>query len=158
VSAVAKAVAPVASGAEAVAAPAAPSAAADAADPAAQRSVEGGSRSTLFGGDSPNRSGGSRQTIIHRPDDAQEGGLLAGTPIGPVLDEALTVVSQAVPLPVDVTVSVPGVTGPLDAPLSATVQLPAGQSVAVQVPSALTSVLGGVLQPVSGLLSGLTAP
>jgi RNA polymerase sigma factor (sigma-70 family) len=126
---------------------------------AAERSVEGGNRSTLFGGggDSPNRSGGGRQTLIHRPEDSKEGGLLAGTPVGAVLDSALSTVSQAVPLPADITVSVPGVTGALDAPLSVTAQLPAGQSVAVQVPPALTSVLGGVLQPVTDVLSGLTA-
>jgi hypothetical protein len=134
---------------------AAPAATETTADPGAQRSAEGESRSALFGGDSPNRSGGSRQTIIHRPDDAQEGGLLTGTPVAAVLDEALSTVSQAVPLPADVTVSVPGVTGPLEAPLSVTAQLPAGQSVAVQVPPALTTVLGGVLQPVSDALSGL---
>ncbi len=157
VSGAARALAPVEAAAEAVpTAPAAP-AVADAPDPSAQSSVEGGSRSTLFGGDSPNRSGGNRQTIIHRPDEAEDGGLLAGTPVGAVLDTALATVSEAVPLPVDVTLSVPGVTGSLDAPLSVTAQLPAGQSVAVQVPPALSSVLGGVLQPVSGLLSGLTA-
>lgn len=149
-----RAITPAAVAAEASAAPAGPE---TAADPAAQRSADGGSRSSLFGGDSPNRSGGSRQTIIHRPDDAEEGGLLAGTPVGAALDEALSTVSEAVPLPADVTVSVPGVTGPLDAPLSVTALLPAGQSVAVQVPPALTSVLAGVLQPVSDALSGLTA-
>lgn len=131
-------------------------------DEAGYRKVEGGSRSTLFGGGndgSPNHSGGSRQTIIHRPDDAEEGGLLAGTPVGATLDSVLTQVQQAVPvpLPVDATVSVPGVTGPFDAPLSATVQLPADQSVAVQVPPVLGSMLGGLLQPVSGVLNGLTA-
>jgi hypothetical protein len=52
---------------------------------------------------------------------------------------------------------VPGVTGPLDAPLSVTALLPADQSVSVQVPPALSGVLGSVLQPVTGLLSGLTA-
>jgi hypothetical protein len=68
-------------------------------------------------------------------------------------------VSQAVPVqtPVEATVSVPGVTGPFDAPLSVTAQLPEGQSVAVQVPPALSSALGGLLQPVTGVLSGLTA-
>ena len=131
-------------------------------DEAGYRTVEGGSRSTLFsdGRDrSPNHSGGSRQTIIHRPDDAEEGGLLAGTPVGASLDSVLTQVQEAVPvpLPVEATVSVPGVTGPFEAPLSATVQLPADQSVAVQVPPTLGSVLGGLLQPVSGGLSGLTA-
>jgi len=65
-------------------------------------------------------------------------------------------VSQAVPLPVDIGVSVPGVTGPLDAPLAATAQLPAGQSVAVQVPPVISGVLSGVLQPVSALLPGVT--
>lgn len=129
---------------------------------ASYRKVEGGSRSTLFGEGndrSPNHSGGSRQTIIHRPDDAGEGGLLAGTPVGATLDSVLTQVQQAVPvpLPVEATVSVPGVTGPFDAPLSATVQLPADQSVAVQVPPALGSVLGGLLQAVSGVLNDLTA-
>ncbi len=131
-------------------------------DASTYRKVEGGSRSTLLGDGndrSPNHSGGSRQTIIHRPDDAEEGGLLAGTPLGATLDSVLTQVQQAVPvpLPVEATVSVPGVTGPFDAPLSATVQLPADQSVAVQVPPALGSVLGGLLQPVSGVLNGLTA-
>lgn len=131
-------------------------------DDATYRKVEGGSRSTLLGDGndrSPNHSGGSRQTIIHRPDDAEEGGLLAGTPLGATLDSVLTQVQQAVPvpLPVEATVSVPGVTGPFDAPLSATVQLPADQSVAVQVPPALGSVLGGLLQPVTGALNGLTA-
>ncbi|HKY75397.1 MAG TPA: sigma-70 family RNA polymerase sigma factor [Acidimicrobiia bacterium] len=137
-------------------------AASSAAGDASYRRVEGGSRSTLVGGGndgSPNHSGGSRQTIIHRPDDAEEGGLLAGTPLGATVDSVLTEVQQAVPLPlpVEATVSVPGVTGPFDAPLSATVQLPADQSVAVQVPPALGSVLGGLLQPVSGVLNGLTA-
>ena len=123
---------------------------------AAERSVEGGNRSTLFGGgDSTNRPGGGRQTLIHRPEDSTEGGLLAGTPAGAALDSALSSVSQAVPVPADVTVSAPGVTGAMDAPLSVTAQLPAGQSVAVQVPPALTSVLGGVLQPVTDALSGL---
>ncbi|HET9771500.1 MAG TPA: sigma-70 family RNA polymerase sigma factor [Acidimicrobiia bacterium] len=153
--AAAEVTAPVVAAAESVTAPAV--APAPATDDTAQRSVEGGSRSTLVGGDSPNRPGGNRQTIIHRPDDAEEGGLLTGTPVGAVVDDVLATVSQAVPLPADVTVSVPGVTGPLDAPLSVTAQLPAGQSVAVQVPPALTSVLGGVLQPVNGLLSGLTS-
>jgi RNA polymerase sigma factor (sigma-70 family) len=138
----------------------APAEAAPAADEATYRKVEGGSRSTLFGDSdrSPNHSGGSRQTIIHRPDDAGPGGLLAGTPVGATLDSVLTQVQQAVPvpLPVEATVSVPGVTGPVDAPLSATVQLPADQSVSVQVPPALGSVLGGLLQPVSGVLNGLT--
>jgi hypothetical protein len=54
-------------------------------------------------------------------------------------------------------VSVPGVTGPFEAPLSVTAQLPEGQSVAVQVPPALSGVLGGLLQPVTGALNGLTA-
>jgi RNA polymerase sigma factor (sigma-70 family) len=136
-------------------APASAASAAGPSDGAAERSVEGGNRSTLFGGSDPNRAGGSRQTIVHRPDDAEQGGLLAGTPVAAVLDDALATVSQAVPLPAEVTVSVPGVTGPLGAPLSVTAQLPAGQSVAVQVPPALTGVLGRILQPVSSALSGL---
>jgi RNA polymerase sigma factor (sigma-70 family) len=125
----------------------------------AERDVQGGSRSTLFGsaGDGSTRPGGSRQTIIHRPDDAEEGGVLTGTPLGALLDSTLSQVSQAVPLPAEVTVSVPGVTGTLDAPLSVQAQLPAGQSVAVQVPPAVSGVLGGLLQPVTGALSGLTA-
>jgi len=130
------------------------------ADDAAYRDVEGGSRSTLFGSagsGGSNHPGGSRQTIIHRPDDAGEGGLLAGTPVGATVDSVLSQISQAVPLPVEGTVSVPGVTGPFDAPLAATVQLPEGQSVAVQVPPALGGVLGGLLQPVTGALNGLTA-
>jgi RNA polymerase sigma factor (sigma-70 family) len=146
------------------AAPAQPEAsvAASTGDDASYRKVEGGSRSTLFGDGndgSPDHSGGSRQTIIHRPNDAEEGGLLAGTPVGATVDSLLTQVQQAVPvpLPVEATVSVPGVTGPFDAPLSATVQLPADQSVAVQLPPTLGSVLGGLLQPVSGVLNGLTA-
>jgi len=138
-------------------------AAAPAPAPAAEPSyheVGGGSRQKLlFSGNdsSPNRPGGSRQTIIHRPEGSEDGGLLADTPVGATLDSVLSTVSQAVPLPVDVAVSVPGVTGPLDAPLSVTAQLPADQSVAVQVPPALSGVLGSVLQPVSGVLSGLTA-
>ena len=140
---------------------AAPSAAAAPGAEATYRDVQGGSRSKLlFSGrddSAPNRPGGTRSSIIHRPDDSKEGGLLTGTPIGSVLDSALSDVSQAVPLPVDATVSVPGVTGPLDAPLSITAQLPAGQSVAVQVPPTLGGVLGGVLQPISDALSGLTA-
>ena len=139
---------------------AAPSAAP--AEEATYHDASGGTRSTLFGGPNdgaPSHPGGSRQTIIHRPDDAEEGGLLAGTPVGATLDSVLSQVSQAVPvpLPVEATLSVPGVTGPFDAPLSATVQLPEGQSVAVQVPPALSSALGGLLQPVSGVLNGLTA-
>ena len=128
---------------------------------ASYQDVQGGSRSTLVGGNNgaPGHSGGSRQTIIHRPDDAEEGGLLADTPVGATVDSVLSTVSQAVPvpLPVEATVSVPGLTGSLDAPLSATAQLPEGQSVAVQVPPALSSALGGLLQPVTGVLSGLTA-
>jgi hypothetical protein len=128
---------------------------------ATYRDVQGGSRSTLVGSSdgAPNHSGGSRQTIIHRPDDAEEGGLLTGTPVGATVDSVLSRVSEAVPvpLPVEATVSIPGVTGAFDAPVSATVQLPEGQSVAVQVPSALTGALGGLLQPVTGALSGLTA-
>jgi RNA polymerase sigma factor (sigma-70 family) len=127
---------------------------------AADRDVQGGSRSTLLGspdGGSSNRPGGSRQTIIHRPDDAEKGGLLTGTPVGSTVDSVLSQVSQAVPLPVEATVSIPGVTGPFDAPLSITAQLPEGQSVAVQVPPALSGVLGGLLQPVTGALNGLTS-
>ncbi|HEV8622976.1 MAG TPA: sigma-70 family RNA polymerase sigma factor [Acidimicrobiia bacterium] len=146
--------------AEAGAAPAGTAASAPT-DDAAYRDVQGGSRSTLFGSSgndgASNRPGGSRQTIIHRPDDAEEGGLLAGTPVGGAVDSVLSQVSQAVPLPVEATVSIPGVTGPFDAPLSATAQLPEGQSVAVQVPPALSGVLGGLLQPVTGALNGLTA-
>ncbi|MGH9011207.1 MAG: hypothetical protein ACRDYF_15345, partial [Acidimicrobiia bacterium] len=130
-------------------------------DDPAYHNASGGTRSTLFGGrndGAPNHPGGSRQTIIHRPDDAEEGGLLAGTPVGATLDWVLSQVSQAVPvpLPVEATVSIPGVTGPFDAPLSVTAQLPEGQSVAVQVPPALSSALGGLLQPVSTVLSGVT--
>jgi RNA polymerase sigma factor (sigma-70 family) len=146
-------------GASASTAPAAASAPAD--DPAAYRDLEGGNHSKLlFGGrddSSPNRAGGTRSTLIHRPEDSNGGGLLAGTPVGSALDSALTTVSGLVPLPVDVGLSVPGVTGALDAPLSVTAQLPAGQSVAVQVPPVLSSVLGSVLQPVSDVLTGLTA-
>ncbi|MCA1841746.1 MAG: sigma-70 family RNA polymerase sigma factor, partial [Actinobacteria bacterium] len=142
--------------------------AAEAAPPAAAapepeptyRDVSDGTRSKLlFGGhdSSPNRPGGTRSSIIHRPDSSNGDGLLAATPVGAMLDSVLSEVSQAVPLPVDVTVSVPGVTGSLEAPLSVTAQLPGDQSVAVQVPPALSSVLGSVLQPVSGVLSGLTA-
>jgi RNA polymerase sigma factor (sigma-70 family) len=149
------------SGAAAVSAPApaasAPTQPAD--DPAAYRDLRGGNHSKLLfgGGDdsSPSHPGGTRGSIIHRP-DGSSGGLLDGTPVGSALDAALSAVSQAVPLPVDVGLSLPGVTGPLDAPLSATAQLPAGQSVAVQVPPALAGVLGGVLKPVSTLLSGAT--
>jgi len=133
---------------------------APAAAASADRGVEGGSRSTLlFSGhdDSGARPGGSRQTIIHRPDGSEEGGLLTGTPVGAALDSVLAQVSEAVPLPVEAAVSVPGVTGPLDAPLGATALLPGDQSVSVQVPPALSSVLGSVLQPVTGALSGLTA-
>ena len=147
-------------GGAAAASPAPAAAPAPAADPATYRDLRGGNHSTLlFGGrddSSPNRPGGTRGTLIHRP-DGSSGGLLDGTPVGSALDSAITAVSQAVPLPVDVGLSVPGLTGPLTAPLSVTAQLPAGQSVAVQVPPALTGVLGGVLQPVSDALSGLTA-
>jgi len=140
---------------------AAPASTAAPAGDSGYRDVQGGSRSTLFGGndEAPNHSGGSRQSIIHRPDDAEEGGLLSGTPVGATLDSVVSEVSEAVPvpLPVEATVSVPGVTGPFDAPLSVTAQLPEGQSVAVQVPPALSSALGGLLQPVTGVLSGLTA-
>jgi RNA polymerase sigma factor (sigma-70 family) len=139
---------------------AAPAAASPEQDPAYHDVQSGGRQKLLFSGNddgSSNRPGGSRQSIIHRPEGSEDGGLLADTPVGAVLDSALSAVSQAVPLPVDVAVSVPGVTGPLEAPLSVTAQLPAGQSVAVQVPPALSGVLGSVLQPVNGLLSGLTA-
>ncbi len=85
---------------------------ASAAGEAGYQDVQGGSRSTLVGGnnEAPGHSGGSRQTIIHRPDDAEEGGLLAGTPVGATVDSVLSTVSQAVPvpLPVEATVSVPG--------------------------------------------------
>jgi len=81
------------------------------------------------------------------------GGLLDGTPVGAALDTVVSAVSQAVPLPVDIGLSAPGVTGPITAPLSVSAQLPAGQSVTVQVPPALGSVLGSVLQPVSALLT-----
>jgi RNA polymerase sigma factor (sigma-70 family) len=142
-------------GAEASSAAAAP-----AADPASQDVQDGSRQKLLFSGNndgSSNRPGGTRQSIIHRPDGSAGGGLLADTPVGAALDSALSAVSQAVPLPVDVAVSVPGVTGPLDAPLSVTALLPADQSVSVQVPPALSGVLGSVLQPVNGLLNGLTA-
>ncbi|MDQ1499193.1 MAG: hypothetical protein QOI86_2533 [Actinomycetota bacterium] len=136
-------------------------AAAPAGDPMTYRDLRGGNHSKLlFGGtddSSPSRPGGTRGTIIHRPDGSAGGGLLDGTPVGKVLDTVVAAVSQAAPLPVDVGLSVPGVTGPLDAPLAATAQLPAGQSVAVQVPPALAGVLGGVLQPISDALAGLTA-
>jgi hypothetical protein len=140
---------------------AAPAAGSPSTDAPAYRDLNGANHSKLlFGGrddSSPNRPGGTRGTIIHRPDGSADGGLLAGTPVGTALDSALTAVSQAVALPVDIGLSVPGVTGPLDAPLSVIAQLPAGQSVGVQVPPALSSVLGGVLQPLSDALSGLTA-
>ena len=68
----------------------------------------------------------------------------------------VSTVSQAAPLPVDIGLSAPGVTGPVTAPLSVSAQLPAGQSVTVQVPPTLGGVLGGVLQPVSTALSGGT--
>ena len=138
---------------------AAPAAAAPAVDPAYHDVQDGSRQKLLFSGNndgSSNRPGGSRQSIIHRPEGSADGGLLADTPVGAVLDSALSAVSQAVPLPVDVAVSVPGVTGPLDAPLSVTALLPADQSVSVQVPPALGGVLGGVLQPVSAVLLGGT--
>jgi RNA polymerase sigma factor (sigma-70 family) len=150
------------SAAPAAVAPAAP-APAPAEDPGAYRDLAGANHSTLlFSGrddGSPNRPGGTRSSLIHRP-DGSSGGLLDGTPVGAALDSVVSAVSQAVPLPVDIGLSVPGVTGGAAAPLSATVQLPAGQSVAVQVPPVLSGILGGVLQPVSGVLSGLglTAP
>jgi RNA polymerase sigma factor (sigma-70 family) len=141
--------------------PAAPaSAAAPGDDPAAYRDLRGGNhQKLLFSGNdsSPNRPGGTRGTIIHRPDGSSGGGLLDGTPVASALDKVVGAVSQVAPLPVDIGLSVPGVTGPLDAPLSVTAQLPAGQSVAVQVPPALSGVLSAVLQPVSAALSGLTA-
>ena len=153
---------PAHAGAGTGAAPAAPAATAPvqpADDPAAYRDLRGGNHSKLLfgGGDdsSPNRPGGTRGSIIHRP-DGSSGGLLDGTPVGKALESALSAVSQAVPLPVDVGLSVPGVTGPLTAPLSAMAQLPAGQSMAVQVPPALTGVLAGVLQPVTAVLLGDT--
>jgi hypothetical protein len=137
-----------------------PAATAPVADPA-NHDVEAGSRQKLlFSGNddgTSNGSGGTRQSIIHRPDGSASGGLLADTPVGAALDSALAAVSQAVPLPVDVAVSVPGVTGPMEAPLGITAQLPGDQSLSVQVPPALSGVLGSVLQPVNGLLSGLTA-
>jgi hypothetical protein len=138
----------------------APAAVTPAEDPTYHDVQDGSRQKLLFSGNdsgSPNRPGGSRQSIIHRPGGSEDGGLLADTPIGAALDSALSAVSQAVPLPVDLAVSVPGVTGPLEAPLSVTAQLPAGQSVAVQVPPALSGVLGSVLAPVTGVLSGLTA-
>jgi len=137
------------------AAPAAP-----AGDQTASRDLNGANHQRLlFSGrddSSPDRPGGNRSTLIHRP-DGSSGGLLDGTPVGAALDSVVSTVSQAAPLPVDVGLSVPGVTGPVTAPLSVSAQLPAGQSVTVQVPSTLGGVLGGVLQPVSDVLSGLTA-
>ena len=145
------------------AAPAAPAAAPEAAatgSSASYRDLSGANRQRLLfsgrDGSSPDRSGGSRSTLIHRP-DGSSGGLLDGTPVGSALDSVVSTVSQAVPLPVDIGLSAPGVTGPLTAPLSVSAQLPAGQSVTVQVPATLGGVLGGVLQPVSDALSGLTA-
>ncbi|HKN40666.1 MAG TPA: sigma-70 family RNA polymerase sigma factor [Acidimicrobiia bacterium] len=147
------------SAAAASAAPAPAPAPAPASDPQAYRDLRGANHSTLlFSGrddSSPQRPGGTRSTLIHRP-DGSSGGLLDGTPVGSALDSVVSAVSQAVPLPVDIGVSVPGVTGPLDAPLAATAQLPAGQSVAVQVPPVISGVLSGVLQPVSALLPGVT--
>jgi RNA polymerase sigma factor (sigma-70 family) len=146
--------------AAAPAAPAAPAAAPAApagGDQAAYRDLSGANHQRLlFSGrdDSPDRPGGTRSTLIHRP-DGSTGGLLDGTPVGAALDTVVSAVSQAVPLPVDIGLSVPGVTGPITAPLSVSAQLPAGQSVSVQVPPALGSVLGSVLQPVSDALSGL---
>jgi RNA polymerase sigma factor (sigma-70 family) len=140
--------------------PTAAPAADSAGEAASYRDLRGGNHSKLLfgGGDSssPSRPGGNRSSIIHRPDGSTGGGLLDGTPVGAALDQVVSAVSQVAPLPVDLGVSLPGVTGPLDAPLAATVQLPAGQSVAVQVPPALTGVLGGVLQPVTDVLGGLT--
>jgi len=132
-----------------------PAPAAAAGDSTAYRDLSGANHQRLlFSGrddSSPNRPGGSRSTIIHRP-DGSSGGLLDGTPVGSALDSVVSTVSQVAPLPVDIGLSVPGVTGPLTAPLSVSAQLPAGQSVTVQVPPALGGVLGGVLQPVSALL------
>ena len=139
---------------------AAPAAATPATEPTYHDVQDGSRQKLLFSGNhdgSSNRPGGTRQSIIHRPDGSAGGGLLADTPVGAALDSALSAVSQAVPLPVDLAVSVPGVTGPIDAPLSVTALLPADQSVSVQVPPAMSGVLGSVLQPVNGLLSGLTA-
>jgi RNA polymerase sigma factor (sigma-70 family) len=141
------------------AATAAPAAAAPApattGDSTAYRDLSGANHQRLlFSGrddSSPNRSGANHSTLIHRP-DGSSGGLLDGTPVGSALDSVVSAVSQAVPLPVDVGLSVPGVTGPLTAPLAVSAQLPAGQSMTVQVPPALGGVLGGVLQPVSALL------
>jgi RNA polymerase sigma factor (sigma-70 family) len=139
---------------------AAPAPAPESGDQTAYRDLRGANHSTLLfgGGDdsSPQRPGGTRSSIIHRP-DGSSGGLLDGTPVGSALDAAISTVSRAVPLPVDVGLSLPGVTGPLDSPISATAQLPAGQSVAVQVPPVITGVLGGVLQPVSDVLFGQNA-
>ena len=150
---------PVRTDAAASAAPATAPAPAAASDQTAYRDLRGANHSTLlFSGrddSSPQRPGGTRSTLIHRP-DGSSGGLLDGTPVGSALDSVVSAVSQAVPLPVDIGVSVPGVTGPLDAPLAATAQLPAGQSVAVQVPPVISGVLSGVLQPVSALLPGVT--
>ncbi|HEY4409525.1 MAG TPA: sigma-70 family RNA polymerase sigma factor [Acidimicrobiia bacterium] len=152
--------APAAHADAAAAAPAAPAAAPEAAsggDQTASRDLTGANRQRLlFSGrdDSPDRPGGNRSTLIHRP-DGSSGGLLDGTPVGAALDTVVSAVSQAVPLPVDIGLSVPGVTGPVTAPLSVSAQLPGGQSVTVQVPAALGSVLGSVLQPVSDALSGL---
>src|SRR5436853_559434 len=108
----------------------------------------------LFSGrddSSPDHPGGTRSTLIHRP-DGSSGGLLDGTPVGSALDSVVSTVSQAAPLPVDIGLSAPGVTGAVTAPLAASVGLPAGQSVTVQVPATLGGVLGGVLQPVSAVL------
>ena len=139
------------------AAPAAPQAA-PAADQTASRDLSGANHQRLlFSGDgSSDRPGGNRSTLIHRP-DGSSGGLLDGTPVGAALDSVIATVSQAAPLPVDISLSAPGVTGPVTAPLSVSAQLPAGQSVTVQVPATLGDVLGGVLQPVTDVLSGLTA-
>jgi anti-sigma factor RsiW len=151
---------PEAPAAAAAPAPVTASAAAAGTDEPAYRDLQGANHSTLlFSGrddSSPNYPGGTRSSIIHRP-VGSSGGLLDDTPVGAALDSVVSAVSQAVPLPVDVGLSLPGVTGPLDAPLSATAQLPGGQSVAVQVPPLITGVLGGVLKPVSDALSGLTA-
>ena len=142
-------------------APAAPAASpeAAAAHSASYRDLSGANHQRLlFSGrddSSPDHPGGTRSTLIHRP-DGSSGGLLDGTPVGSALDSVVSTVSQAVPLPVDIGLSAPGVTGPLTAPLSVSAQLPAGQSVTVQVPATLGGVLGGVLQPVSTALEGGT--
>ncbi len=53
---------------------------------------DGGRQKLLFSGNggSPSRPGGSRQSIIHRPEGSDDGGLLADTPLGAALDSALS--------------------------------------------------------------------